>query len=91
MPNYQYDGLRTRERQGDNTRERQHAAAAAAAAGAIDRVEACAAHVAELEHAPVLGQEDVLRLDVSVQDLAVVHVLHREAELPGWGQGEGEG
>ena len=29
----------------------------------------------------LLGQEDVLRLDVSVQDLSVVHVFHAETDL----------
>jgi hypothetical protein len=29
----------------------------------------------------VLSEEDVLRLDVAVQHLAVVHVLHGQAEL----------
>ena len=40
----------------------------------------CDPEVTELDHA-FGGEEDVLRLEVAVQDLAVMHVLHREANL----------
>eukprot|EP00966_Prymnesium_polylepis_P095758 2218915-Prymnesium_polylepis.1 len=51
-------------------------------AGGRVRGAACGAvGFADLEDAPVLGEEDVLRLEVAVQDLALVHVVDGCGEL----------
>jgi hypothetical protein len=39
------------------------------------------AEVAHLEQLPARSEEDVLSLEVAVQNLAVVHVLHGQAQL----------